>query len=229
MVKKETLKAFAAVSLGGLVAWRLWDGSANALVQNWYLPILLISALVLAGLAFAAVWADRDSTSKAPRFTPAGGIAVLLVALPILVGVTFQPAPLGSGSLDQDPLAGRHFSASAASSDVTLRNVYQWAYEFQTRPPAELTGEPVEVVGFVFHKDGTPPDTFLVARFVVACCVADAQGFALPVQWKDAASLPEDHWVRVRGRVATAADGTAVVAATQVEEIDAPSNPYIYP
>jgi uncharacterized membrane protein YcgQ (UPF0703/DUF1980 family) len=59
--------------------------------------------------------------------------------------------------------------------------------------------------------------------------VADAQGFSLPVLWKEAEALEADRWVRVKGRVATGPDGSALIQATEIEPVEAPSNPYIYP
>ncbi|MEJ5221819.1 MAG: TIGR03943 family protein, partial [Tepidiforma sp.] len=92
-----------------------------------------------------------------------------------------------------------------------------------------IAGQPVDVIGFVFRKPDDPPDRLRVARFVVACCIADAQGFTLPVAWKDAGALTNDQWVRVEGRVGIGPDGEPVVLAAAVTPIEAPQNPYIYP
>ena len=62
-----------------------------------------------------------------------------------------------------------------------------------------------------------------------ACCVADAQGFTLPVEWGDAMSLAGDSWIHLVGTVEMDATGTPVIRAQSVEAIAAPSNPYIYP
>jgi uncharacterized repeat protein (TIGR03943 family) len=229
MVRQLPLPPIGAALLGALLLWRLADGSAGFLVQAWYEPILLASGLCLIGLAGWALFSRDGDVRQAPRFTAAGVFAAVFAGGPLLLGFAFRPEALGTSSLDAGALAGRQFSASAASGDPAIRNIYQWAYEFDTRPAAELAGEPVEVIGFVYHREDDTGERFHVARFVVACCVADAQGFALPVQWKQAATLQDNRWVRITGRVATAPDGSPIIQATEIQEIEAPSNPYIYP
>ncbi len=229
MVKQVILGAGAAL-LGALLVLRLIDGTAGYLVQSWYIPVILVSALILLGLAvLAGLPAIRSRERFSIQPTTAGLLTAGMVAFPVVLGLVFQPRPLGTTSLDTDSVSARQFSASAASADPARRNIYQWAYEFETADPASIVGDDVEVIGFVFHKEGDPADRFLVARFVVACCIADAQGFSLPVQWRAAQDLANDQWVRVLGRVSTAADGALIIQATEIEPVEAPSNPYIYP
>lgn len=229
MVRQVVLGVGAAL-LGGLLVLRLLDGTAGYLVQSWYLPVLIASAVVLVLLAVvAALPALRSGEKFAIRPTTAGLVTAGLVGFPVVLGLAFEPRALGTSSLDTDGVSARQFSASAEAADPARRNIYQWAYEFETGDPASLVGDEVELIGFVFHKEGDPADRFLIARFVVACCIADAQGFSLPVQWKDAASLGNDQWIQLTGRVSTASDGSLIVQATEVEPVEAPSNPYIYP
>ena len=154
-----------------------------------------------------------------------------LVLIPIVLAIAYKPEPLGSGSIDADDAAGtRAFAASAAASNPAQRNLYQWAYAFQALPAQELIGQPVDIIAFVYHPRGGPAaDRFMAARFVVACCVADARGFTLPIQWPQAPTLANDAWVHIKGRVATGPDGALTVQAQAIEQVDAPTNPYIYP
>lgn len=227
---RQVVLAVGAALLGGVLALRLIDGTAGYLVQSWYLPVLIASAGVLVLLAVvASLPAFRSGGAFALRPTAAGLVTAGLVGFPVVLGLVFQPRALGTASLDTDGVAARQFSASAEAADPARRNIYQWAYEFETSDPASLVGDEVELIGFVFHKEGDPADRFLIARFVVACCIADAQGFSLPVQWKDAPTLKNDQWIRLTGRVSTAPDGALIVQATEIQLVEAPSNPYIYP
>jgi uncharacterized repeat protein (TIGR03943 family) len=227
---KQVIFGAGAAALGGVLALRLFDGTASYLVQSWYIPVIVVSALVLVCLA-VLTWlpALRSGERLAIRPTAAGLLTASLVGFPVLLGLAFEPRQLNSGNLNTEAVSARQFTASAAAADPARRNIYQWAYEFETANPASIVGDSVEVIGFVFHREGAPADRFLVARFVVACCIADAQGFALPVQWKDAQDLKTDQWVRVMGRVTTAPDGELIIQATEIEPVEAPSNPYIYP
>lgn len=229
---RQALLGLAAAVFGLVLVLRLTDGTSAFLVQSWYQPILVGSATVLLALAaLATVQALRNrGTEQRFRLSRPGVVAAVLIGLPLALGIAFKPQPLGTASLDSGRASALgQFASSAGTADPTQRNIYQWAYEFQTTDPSKLVGQPVEVIGFVYHGKDDPADRFSVARFVVACCVADATGFKLPVQWAQGAALPLDKWVRVAGRVATAQDGSAIIQASAVEQVEAPSNPYIYP
>lgn len=224
--------ALGAGLLGLLLALRLSDGSVSFLVQSWYEPILFAAAVLLIALsAVVSVQSLRAGGRWDLHARPAEIVTAALVAGPVLLGLAMKPQPLASKSLGSDPSldAARQFSQSASVDDPGRRNIYQWAYEFQSADPKTLTGEPVDVVGFVYHGKDDASDHFQVARFVVACCVADATGHSLPVRWPEGPALPSDRWVHVLGRVATRPDGAAEIQATSVDLVEAPSNPYIYP
>jgi uncharacterized repeat protein (TIGR03943 family) len=218
--------------LGCVLAVRLSDGSVAFLVQSWYEPILVAAAVALLFLAAAvSIQALRVGGRWDLRTRPGGLVTASLVLLPIFLGLAMKPQPLASQSLgsglSQDSL--RQFSQSAANDDPARRNIYQWAYEFQSADPRTLAGQSVDVVGFVFHGKDDAPEHFQVARFVVACCVADATGHSLPVHWPGSATLQQDSWVHVVGHVVATPGGTAEIQATSVDLVEAPSNPYIYP
>jgi uncharacterized repeat protein (TIGR03943 family) len=223
--------ALSAALLALVLAVRLADGSFTALVQTWYEPLLLGSVAVLLICAVAVGLASvRAGGSWRPAIGPGGALTVVAIAASVALGLTFKPAPLDSSNLESDPgVDVTAFSATAAEDDPLRRNVYQWAYVFASQDPADIIGLQASVVGFVHHPADGLEGGFEVARFVVACCVADARGYTLPVAWEAAADLPANAWVRVSGSVRTDPAGAPVIAATAVEIIDAPSNPYIYP
>ncbi|MFN0096861.1 MAG: TIGR03943 family putative permease subunit [Dehalococcoidia bacterium] len=228
MVREAGLAAAAAL-VALVIGLRVADGSASALVQSWYEPVLLATVVGLLALSvLAAIPVLRSPEPLRVRFGRTGLVQAGFVVVVAGAGVAFKPEPLAGTDLESDPLTVT-FSASASNADPARRNVYQWAYEFQNSAPSSLLGQPVDVVAFVFHGKEPVPGRFFAARFVVACCVADAQGFTVPVAWPGAASLPADAWVRVRGAITVAPDGALAIAARTVEPIDAPSSPYIYP
>ena len=59
-------------------------------------------------------------------------------------------------------------------------------------------GEDANVIGFVYEESRLPAGHFLVARFTVSCCVADAFAIGMAVDWPD--KLAVNSWVNVRGR-----------------------------
>jgi uncharacterized repeat protein (TIGR03943 family) len=95
-----------------------------------------------------------------------------------------------------------------------------------------LDGTPVRLEGFV-DQDASVPDGFLLTRFQIACCAADAVPIRVAVL-EPPAVPDEDQWVRVTGVLVPpppfdpAASTYPVVELTarSVEEIPEPASPY---
>jgi uncharacterized repeat protein (TIGR03943 family) len=87
------------------------------------------------------------------------------------------------------------------------------------------------VTGFVYRREEDPSGHFMVARFLMTCCSADAYAIALPVQWAAAEGLTADTWVRVVGtvRVGRFRDNTLpILQAMEVHIEDRPRQTYLY-
>lgn len=221
----------AAVSL--LLAARLSDGTWRALVQAWYEPLLIATALLLALLAVvASLPALRSRERWLVSLTWRKALVASFIIAPVVIGLVHRPDPLGSSSLDLNRATGQdvfRFGESSLSDDPADRNVFEWAYAFQYEDRATLIGQPVDLVAFVHHPPGIAADMFHAARFVVACCISDATGYTLAVHWADAAGLVSDEWVHIKGAVASTQDGSLFIQARAVTIVDAPTSPYVYP
>jgi len=88
----------------------------------------------------------------------------------------------------------------------------------------QMQEEKVTAVGMVAHVPQLSPDQFLLFRFKITCCAADATPVAVPVRWAGAASLKDRTWVKVSGQTNAAAKA---VVADKVEPAREPSNPYL--
>ena len=88
----------------------------------------------------------------------------------------------------------------------------------------ETQAQKVASTGLVAHPKQFPADQFLLVRFRMTCCAADAQPVAVPVQWAKAASLKENAWVTVFGKTDPQAK---VLVADEVEPTKEPRNPYL--
>jgi putative membrane protein len=166
---------------------------------------------------------------------------VLLVALPVILGLAVPPQPLGASALgNREVQIGSVSSAmpaavqAAAARAATEKNVLDWLLAFQASddPVAAVAGQEARVIGFVFRDERFAPDSFMLTRFLVSCCVADASAAGLVVQWPQAAELEEDQWVEVRGHFeAGQLDGRPipVLVAVEVVPTTVPNQPYLYP
>jgi putative membrane protein len=116
----------------------------------------------------------------------------------------------------------------------TDRNVLDWIRAFNTsKDYSEFNGQSADFIGFVY-RDITLDEqkNFMLARFTVSCCVADASALGILIQDKDAQKWEQDAWVRVRGKFEVQAvkdQKTPVLIAESVEAVERPKTPYLYP
>jgi putative membrane protein len=94
-----------------------------------------------------------------------------------------------------------------------------------------LKGKQIRTVGFVYRTDNMPKDLFLVGRYAMTCCAADASvtGFFAkvpqPDQWK------EGTWIEVEGTLGfTEVENSRVpmVKSSAVKKVKPLKDPYIY-
>ena len=126
--------------------------------------------------------------------------------------------------------SGAGTDALAAGGTVTVLDFVDRAIN----DPANPFSEPVTLVGFV-SKDSAITDGFVLSRFIMSCCAADAQPLLVHVR-SDGPAPPIDSWVEVTGVQIPAPDDMAdedrvltqniVLEATEVLRIDQPTDPY---
>ncbi len=240
-------------ALGLLLTYKLWTGNIYFYINERFQPLIVFGAAAALLLAAGAAWRwrrgeaagdhahdhdhDHDHDHGPARF-PVWTVA--LVALPIGLGLLVPARPLGASAIDSKGLnAPPPLTVSGGGPATTLeiapeqRTILDWVRAFNyAEDTSVFTDQPADVIGFVYRRAGLTPTQFLVTRFTVTCCAADASGVALLVDWPDAGQLSENVWVRVRGPVqAVEFDGRPLplIAAASVEIVDQPEHPYMYP
>ncbi len=164
---------------------------------------------------------------------------VLLVSLPLILGFAVPPKPLGAAAI-----SNRGVSTSAPVGDASAstqqilsmepesRTVLDWVQVFNSTPaPDVFIGEPVEVVGFVYNDQRLSNGNFLLGRFTLSCCVADAFAIGMVVDHDESIQYPDNGWLRISGTVDTInVDGELLpmIVPTEILEIPEPQNPYLY-
>lgn len=97
---------------------------------------------------------------------------------------------------------------------------------------ANFIGKKIELTGFVYREDNMASNQFVVGRFAVSCCSADATPYGVMIDFPTATTYPKDMWVKVTGTVQNGSyngNDIFVIRATQIDKITAPSSPYVYP
>ncbi len=198
-----------------------------------YLAAMLF-LLLAAVTAYDLINARRQGSRRAHDHGLSwAGLAV--VAIPLVLGTFIPSRPLGANAVEGDLTSGVTAigGVTAFTSDPLTWNVLDWLRAINGSDDlTRFNGQQADVVGFIYRAETFPPATFMVARFVISCCAADASAIGLPVVWDDAPDLPEDAWVRVRGAFALGEFGgnlVPILHAETVEVVPAPEHPYLYP
>jgi putative membrane protein len=160
---------------------------------------------------------------------------IAVAAVPLLLGTLIPSRPLGSSAVDGNISlnAASVTNTSTFTTDPLKWNVLDWLRSFNDADDlSSFNGRQADVVGFVYREPTFPPDTFMVARFTVSCCVADAAAIGLAVRSADSGTLTADTWIRVKGTFAVGdfrGDSVPILTADSIEVVPQPEHPYLYP
>ncbi len=239
------LKIVLLLLLGVFLLLRVVDGTVLYYINQRFVVLTGLAAggFVLVAASYILVSGrqahDHSHDHDHGDVTWAG---LLLVALPLLLGWLVPSRPLGAAAIGNREInigqMGALASVAPPQADNSMglvageKNILDWLHDFQSSSdPADFAGQEVHVVGFVYRDGRFPADSFMVARFTVSCCVADAAPIGLIVRWPDAASLPADQWVDVTGHFAVGDfDGQQVpiLVVDDLTLVQPPAQPYLY-
>jgi putative membrane protein len=224
--------------LGALLAWDVVSGQIYDYIHANSVWLVAFSAPIL--VAMALVHARHLASEDTDR------IGLALIALAVAIGLLVPPRPLQSAAIDSEGS-----QAMPAPTAMSPRSLWQapdrfaldsgaavWDLRELIRVTAAdpslrgMAGQRVSLEGFVYRRAGQPSDEFLLSRFIVRCCTADAMAFSFPVHDSRGPSLARDTWVQVTGAIREGGTAGAVgpfVEATLATVIPQPSPPYLYP
>ncbi len=245
---ERAYRTYQGLILGGLGIFllsTLGDGRILLYINQRFVLLIAMAAIGFLFLA-QAVFKSRPALKKdesggeghaEPSFSGAG---LWLLALPLLVALLLPQRPLGaSAAAVRGVRAGTSFSQNVSEDILALavppqeRNVLDWMRAFAAVPdPAALDGQPVDATGFVYHDPRMASGQFVLTRFSVTCCVADAAAIGLDVTWAGDTQPADNAWVRVRGKIKIdPADPskTPNVLAEMVDGVQEPEQPYLFP
>ena len=97
--------------------------------------------------------------------------------------------------------------------------------------PEKFVGKKVEILGFIFREHDFDEDQFVIARFGLSCCVADASVFGTLASFPDAMNYGDDKWVILEGTLTTTSyqDWTLPsIVVSGIEVVEQPETPYVY-
>jgi uncharacterized repeat protein (TIGR03943 family) len=239
------LEVFAVLAWGSLLLKYWLDGSLNILIHPNYFNLVAIT-----GLAFLLIGLSKGyQIFRHPRRTapttghisllPSGWTTVLLLGTAI-IGLATTPRVFASttaiqrGVTEAVSITRSHPQSFRSQNKPENRSLIDWVRTLNTYPePDTYSGQKVDISGFVVAAPQLGKNYFLLSRFILTCCAADAYPIALPVQLTTSSPTPykPDSWLQVQGRMATVTlEGKRqlVVVATAIKPISPPKNPYDY-
>lgn len=239
---KPSIKAVALIGMGLFLYWKIYNGTLLYYISERFAWLTLLAAIgfIIVGASYryrAAPDSDHEHDHQHGNLSWGG---LLLVALPVILGLLVPPKPLGAAAMsNRDFEVGSVTSASVPKTSQIIsrpagdKNVLDWLIDFRlAKDPAAFTDQEAKVIGFVYRDDRFGKDSFMVSRFVISCCAADAAPLGLMVRWPESAGLASDAWVEVKGRFQPGEfDGEPMpfLIAEAVTPTDVPSQPYLYP
>jgi uncharacterized repeat protein (TIGR03943 family) len=221
--------AAAVLAAWGALFWFLLLSGRTSLYLSprtaWVVPtgaILLTIGLV-----------GRLLTARTPRpepIRPRAAWSLGFVALPVVLVLVLPPTALGSYAASRRSLASGVVTGVPnvdVGDRVTLAAVAAGIWSDDARRAlADRAGSRVTFEGIVTRRQGQPADEFVLTRFIVSCCVADALSVQVRVVGAPPGRFAEDQWVRVTGTFYPVGR-EVVVDASLITRIERPENPYL--
>jgi len=246
----KRLQALLIILLAIFLAQKFWSGQLYYYIGPRFSWLSLLAVVLLIAIAgaydltrgrgIADEGDDTDDTnhehsSHHPEERSVWPLA--LVALPLVLGVVVPPTPLGASAVSTRGLSTEVAVAADETSTLNIipgeRNVLDWARAMSANPdPTALNGQQADVVGFVYRDARFDDGQFMVGRFTITCCVADALAIGLVVESDNAAGFKTDSWVRVTGTFDSGTfDGgeMPILYAESIIPVQQPEQPYLYP
>jgi uncharacterized repeat protein (TIGR03943 family) len=156
-----------------------------------------------------------------------------LMVVPVVLILALPPATLGSFSASRRPgfssagFGGSH--ADPGSGPLTLVDVASAQYSDAGKQAlARRAGEQVDFIGIVTRFADTPAGEFLLTRYIVTCCVADATTAQVRVVNVPPGEFQANDWVEVKGPIYPLGK-QVIVNAMSVEAVTPPARPYLTP
>jgi len=181
--------------------WLLENGRYKAFIQPKLWPLLILALALL--LAFAAAFISQFSSKSEASFQFEPWVKAAILIVPVIFLWTIYGQSLGTDAFAKRFLqsgqgvftTGANFkktpSTAPAGNAATLLDLILYAESFD--------GKPVTVEGMVFRGKTMDKNSFMLFRFAVACCAADALPFSIRVDAANDAGISNDTWVRVEG------------------------------
>lgn len=241
------LQGFVMILTSIFLLQKILSGNLDWYIHQRFTPLTVLSVIVLlivglivfrAGHNTPQEHEHHDHTDDDHHHTVSGW-GLLIALIPLVLGILIPAKPLNSDAISGKGISSVAPSTAGGSSAVRFdqaaddRNILDWIQIFNSpEGTGAYLGQSANVIGFVYHDPRLKDGQFLVSRFAIVCCAADAFAIGMVVDWPKSASLPADQWIKVKGPVQSTQLGDQkmpLIQATSVENVQVPDQPYLFP
>lgn len=195
---------------------------------DWVVPM----AAVL--LTLASIGRLASARVRAPA--PIGrreAWAMGLMVVPVVVLLALPPGTLGQFSASKrSSFAGSGIATPVGDISTGALSMIDVAAAQTSKEGQQAierrAGSTVDFVGFVTRYGDTPATEFLLTRYIITCCVADATIAQVRVVNVTPGEFSSNDWVRVQGTIYPVGR-EVIVEASEIDEVPQPSRPYLTP
>jgi putative membrane protein len=233
----------AALLLGtaALIGKLLVSGQLALYMSPAMHPLTALAGAAVAALGLAELWRARAKPTGRSHGTVDQLLTAAVVALPLVAGLALAPKALDSSALgggDAARLAlawgGRGGPVAGAMPAPPTEPVddFPALLRYLRQAGEGGVGQPVRALGIVARSPSLAANEFVLLRYAMVHCVADAQPVALVVTAPADGGWATDQWVEIDGTLgALEHDGERLVsiAAARITPADEPSEPYLAP
>ncbi len=215
----------------GLIGWLIGSGSYESILRPGFWVLMLWALLILGLFSWAMLRQVSLSIKERQEFSAYVKLGTLIV--PIFFILMAQEQSLGSYAFEKKGGPASLAAVQPAVKDPTLLPDDGKASILQIIENLDdWKGELITTEGMVYRNEDLPDQHFVLYRFLMVCCAADAVPLGLLVETDNAGAFEQDTWVSVRGLLSIQAMGgvdSPHIKAERISPLDAPPNRYLYP
>ncbi len=211
---------------------------------------LMVIGFVLCSVFFAVIFlsgpsaqdCSHDGVQHHNHVHGPSIMRMLVLLVPVLFAANFGSWKLGTFAFDKRAvginriggMASQDGAQSQAVSDNLNPDELRDATLMELHNGFEkLVGQRVSTLGMYMSKTpGLPDDTYVIFRFVVVCCAADAQPLAVMIKGPRLDGVADETWLKVEGPLKSIELGgqpAILIEAETAAPTSPPANPYLFP
>lgn len=246
------IRIFICFGMALMLTVSVVTGDIALLINPKFRILIILSIIMLLVLGMIQCW-----YLKKEEVHPIGLWGYLMILTPILVYLFFPPQALDASMINKK---GVTLVSSNQAKERQAKQLekprqetpYQKVLnEMKKKPiiifdeknyagylsalelyPKELQGKKIRIKGFVFKDDPElKKDEFILSRFTVSCCTADASVVGVITKYHQAPILKADEWIEVEGTISTTklfGYDSPLIELETYRKTQKPKDPYIY-